>query len=223
MPHAASAALTCGEVKVSSSQARGDESSSLPVSSAPRTPFLRQRFQPVPASARPLIGDPSRRKRCSASPMKPPTRRRHVSASSAEKAHQPRDGLFEVVADAEPASVGEDAGEAVGHRSELQPCRFQFICIFPVKGGAGEEAEIHRAEIVPEAGQRHFARLHRATAAGFRSKTRFSNPSAPNAPRRPDCCGRHRRRWHRIRSRPQSHSFRLKDNCRCICFRLVAY
>ena len=44
------------------------------------------------------------------------------------------------------------------------PCRFQFICIFPVEGGAREEAEIHRAEIVPEARQGHLARLHGAAA-----------------------------------------------------------
>ena len=58
------------------------------------------------------------------------------------------------------------SGKALAKQSatgrELQPVRFQFICIFPVKGGAGEQAQIHRAEIVAEAGEREFAGLDRA-------------------------------------------------------------
>ena len=62
--------------------ARRGEQQSRAISSAPATPFLRQAFQAVPASARMLIGEPSNRNRCSASPGNAATRRRHVSASA---------------------------------------------------------------------------------------------------------------------------------------------
>ena len=158
MPQAASVALTWSDSKFSSSQARGEASSRRIVSSAPLTPFLRQAFQAVPASARTLIGEPSSRNRCSASPGKAATRRRQVSASAGREGGDARGGLLEIGADPEPAAVGKGAGEAIGDGRELQPVRFQFICIFPVEGRAGEQAQIHRAEIVPEAGKRVFAR-----------------------------------------------------------------
>ncbi len=120
-------------------------------------PFLRHRFQAVPASARAVIGEPSSRNRCSASAGKAATRRRHVVGVGRGKGGHARRGLFQVVADAEPATVGEGAGEAIGHRHEFQPVGFQFICIFSVEGGAGEKAQIHRAEIVPETGKGEFA------------------------------------------------------------------
>ena len=146
------------------------------MSSAPATPFLRHAFQPMPASARTLIGEPSRRNRCSASLGKAATSARQVVGIGRRECGDARCRLLEVGADAEPAAVGEDAGEAIGHRREVQPVRFQFICIFPVKGRAGEQAEIHRAEIVAEAGQRVFARLDRAAdRLDCARKPRFSS------------------------------------------------
>ena len=188
-------------------------------------PSCARAFQAVPASARPLIGEPSRRNRCSASPGKPPTRRRQVSASAAENAAMRGDRLFEVGADAEPAPVREDAGEAIGHRSEFQPGRFQFICIFPVEGGAGEEAEIHRAEIVPEARKRALrasAPRRRSTAISLENRDfpafqRQMRGAGQTVVARPDKYGVE------LAHAPDPNSFRLKDNCRCICFRLVGY
>ena len=132
--------------------------------------------------------------------------------------------LFEIGADAEPAAVGEGAGEAIGDRGELQPVRFQFICIFPVKGRAGEQAQIHRAEIVAEAGEGEFAGLDGAADR----RIAFENPYFPAFERqmrgacqtvvaRPDKYGVE------LAHAPTRNSFMLKDNCRCICFRLVGY
>ncbi len=132
--------------------------------------------------------------------------------------------LFEIGADAEPAAVREDAGEAIGNRCELQPMRFQFICIFPVKGRASEEAQIHRAKIMTEARQGEFVRLHRAADR----RVALENPGSPAFERhmrgagqtvvaRPDKYGLE------LAHAPTRNSFMLKDNCRCICFRLVGY
>ena len=63
-------------------------------------------------------------------------------------------------ADAEPGLVAEHAGEAIGRGYELQPVGFQFICIFSVEGRPCEQAQIHRTEIMTEAGQRVFGRPH---------------------------------------------------------------
>ena len=158
MPQAASVALTCGglEILVEPGARRGERAA-------------------APCRARrrcPSCARPSRRSR--------PARARHRRAEQPEQmlglARKGRDeaapglgvggreggdargGLLEVGADAEPAPVGKGAGEAIGDRREFQPVRFQFICIFPVEGRAGEEAQIHRAEIVAEAGERVFAR-----------------------------------------------------------------
>ena len=48
---------------------------------------------------------------------------------------------------------GKALAKQIGDRREVQPLRFQFICIFPMEGRAGEQAQIHRAEIVAEAGK----------------------------------------------------------------------
>ena len=141
MPQAASVAFTCADSKFSSSQARGEASSRRAMSSAPPTPFLRQAFQAVPASERMLIGEPSSRNRCSASARKCRDQAAPGLGVGGRERRDARDGFLEIGADAEPASVGKGAGEAIGDRRELQPVRFQFICIFPVKGRAGEQAQ----------------------------------------------------------------------------------
>ena len=160
MPQAASVALTCGESRNSRRAKRGaTTAAAAPVSSAPATPFLRQRFQPVPASARTLIGEPSRRNRCSASPRKAADQAAPGLGISAEKAAI-RAAVFSrsvLTPNQRPSGKALAKQSATGANSS--PCRFQFICIFPVEGGAGEQAEIHRAEIVTEAGKREFARL----------------------------------------------------------------
>ena len=179
-------------------------SSSRAVSSAPAMPFLRQAFQAVPASARTLIGEPSSRNRCSASPGKAATRRRQVSASAARRRRCAATVFSRSVLTPNQRPSGKALAKQSATGANSSPCRFQFICIFPVKGRAGEEAQIHRAEIVPEAGKREFARSGpRRRSSRCARKPRLSSLSAPDARRMPDCCGRPRQVWRRTRSRPR--------------------
>ena len=151
-------------------------------------PSMRCRRARAPSSASRAAGKDARRRPEMPRPAAPGL------GIGMRKCRDARDRLLEVAADAEPASVGQGAGETIGDRRERQPVRFQSICIFPMKGRAGEEAEIHRAEIVAEAGKRDFAGPDRAADRRLRSKTAdLPAFAAPDARRMPDCCGPRRR------------------------------
>ena len=135
-----------------------------------------------------------------------------------------RDGFFEIGADTEPAAIGKSAGEAVCDGRKFQPVRFQFICILPVECRAGEEAQVHRAEIMTEARERKFTCLDGAADGrislencGFPALRRQMRGACQTVMASPDKYGVE------LTHAPSHRSFMLKDNCRCICFRLVGY
>jgi len=80
----------------------------------------------------------------------------------------PRKRLFQRAAYAEKRPIAERCGETILGRREGEPVRQQLIFVRLKEGGAREHGEVHRADIVAEAGKRQLPRLHRASRLAFR-------------------------------------------------------
>ena len=163
MPQAASVALTCGDSKFSSSQARGEDKQQarrveraahallapqLPGGAGQRARAHR-RAEQARRDARPRPGSPRR------AAARSRRRRRRTPSSRATVF-----SMSVLTPNQRPSGKTLAKQSAAGAKS--RPLAFQFICIVLVEGGAGEQAQIHRAEIVAEAGKRELARLDRA-------------------------------------------------------------
>ncbi len=74
----------------------------------------------------------------------------------------PRERGVERLADAEIGSIRKYAGEAILDRREGEPVLQQRVLVRLKERRAREHRQIHRREVVAEAGQRQFARLHGA-------------------------------------------------------------
>ena len=70
-------------------------------------------------------------------------------------------GLLEVLADAKIGVVAKDAGETVGGGRESETLRNKLVFMGGEEWRSREQGEVHRAEVVAEAGQCDFARLDR--------------------------------------------------------------
>ena len=73
----------------------------------------------------------------------------------------PSRGLFEILADAKIGVVAKDARETVGGGRESEALRREFVFMRGEEWRSREQGEVHRAEVVTEAGQGDFARLDR--------------------------------------------------------------
>ena len=121
MPQAASVALTCADSKFSLEPgARRGRAAAAPCRARQRRPSCARRSRRcrrarAPSSASRAGGTDARRSRREGGDQS-----RHVVGVGRREGGDARRGLFEIGADAEPAAVGEGAGEAIGDRREFQ-------------------------------------------------------------------------------------------------------
>ena len=125
-------------------------------------PLARHADHNVRAAAKDGMGEPSRPKICGASSPKRASIARQAAASFADSAAIAARGLLEILADAKIGVVAKDAGETIGGGREGEALRRQLVFVGGEEWRACEQREVHRAEVVAEAGQGDFARLDRA-------------------------------------------------------------
>ena len=166
MPQAAIVALIFSLRKLRSRKSRGDESASRSVS----------RSQPSPLARHALKSTLDQRERGHDRAEHAENMRRIAGEGGRHFAPAlgvfdrefagARDRRIEIGADAEPGSVGKGGGECIARRREGEAVARQRRAIGGDEGRAGEQAEVHREQIVPKARQRRLARLHRAARDG---------------------------------------------------------
>ena len=99
---------------------------------------------------------------CGASSPKRASIARQAAASFADSAAIAARGLLEILADAKIGVVAKDAGETVGGGRESEALRRKLVFMGGEEWRSCKQGEVHRAEVVAEAGQGDFARLDRA-------------------------------------------------------------
>ncbi len=166
MPQAAIIALTFGDSKCASRKSRGDASRRRPRSRSPDAPLARH------ADHKRARGGERRHRRTKQaedirSLLAEPREHRPPGCGVFRRKRRDRScGCLEILADAKISVVTKDAGETVGGGSESEALRRQLVLVRGEERRPRKQGEVHRAEVVAEAGQGDFASLDRAAGLG---------------------------------------------------------
>ena len=166
MPQAAIIALTFGDSKCASRKSRGLASRRRPRSRSDCVPLARHADHKVAHGCEGRHGrteqaEDVRRFLAKAREHRPPGRgvlRRQRRDRSC--------GLLEILADAKIGVVAKDARETVGGGRESKTLRNKLVFMGGEERRSRKQGEVHRAEVVAEAGQGDFAGLDRAAGLG---------------------------------------------------------